>query len=69
MTSRFAAALGCVLSCLAPLSALADNRHPLDPLSWQEQWAALEVLLDAGKIGLSGGIYDLQSGRVTFLNN
>ncbi len=50
MTSRFAAALGCVLSCLAPLSALADNRHPLDPLSWQEQWTALEALLDAGKI-------------------
>jgi primary-amine oxidase len=50
MTSRFAAALGCALLCLAPLSSFADNRHPLDPLSWQEQWAVLEVLLEAGKL-------------------
>jgi len=50
MTSRLAAALGCALLCLAPISTLADSRHPLDPLSWQEQWAVLEVLLAAGKL-------------------
>jgi len=50
MTSRFAAALGCALLCLAPISTLANDRHPLDPLSWQEQWAVLEVLLAAGKL-------------------
>jgi primary-amine oxidase len=50
MTRRFAVALGCALSCLAPASALADSRHPLDPLSWQEQWAVLEILLAAGKV-------------------
>lgn len=50
MTSRFAVALGCALSFLAPDSSLAGDRHPLDPLSWQEQWAVLEVLVAAGKL-------------------
>jgi len=50
MTIRIAAAIGCGLICFAPLTALADSRHPLDPLSWQEQWAVLEILLDAGKL-------------------
>lgn len=50
MTSRFAVALGCALSCLAPNSSLAGDHHPLDPLSWQEQWAVLEVLVAAGKL-------------------
>ncbi len=50
MTSRFAVALGCALSCLAPNSSLAVDRHPLDPLSWQEQWAVLEALQAAGKL-------------------
>ena len=35
----------------------------------REQSSVLRELLDAGKIGLTGGIYDLQSGHVTFLNN
>ncbi len=50
MITRLATAIGCGLLCLAPVSALADNRHPLDPLSWQEQWAVLETLLEAGKL-------------------
>ena len=35
----------------------------------REQSPALRELLDAGKVGLTGGIYDLQSGRVSFLQN
>lgn len=50
MITRLVAAFGCGLLCLAPLPAHAGNAHPLDPLSWQEQWAVLEVLLDAGKL-------------------
>jgi primary-amine oxidase len=50
MITRLATAIGCGLLCLAPVSTLADSRHPLDPLSWQEQWAVLEVLLAAGKL-------------------
>ena len=35
----------------------------------REQSPVLRELLDAGKVGLTGGIYDLQSGRVSFLQN
>lgn len=50
MTSPIAAALGCALLLLAPASALATDRHPLDPLTFQEQWAVLEILQAAGKL-------------------
>ncbi len=50
MTSRFAVALGFALLCLAPPSTRAGDRHPLDPLTWQEQWGVLEILLAAGKL-------------------
>ncbi|MDH4260901.1 MAG: hypothetical protein OEW16_11465 [Gammaproteobacteria bacterium] len=50
MTSRYAAALGCALTCLAPHASLASDRHPLDPLTWQEQWAVLEILQSADKL-------------------
>ncbi|MGH8865441.1 MAG: hypothetical protein ACREVZ_12470, partial [Burkholderiales bacterium] len=50
MITRLAAAIGCGLLCLAPVSTLADTHHPLDPLTWQEHWAVLEILLDAGKL-------------------
>jgi primary-amine oxidase len=34
---------------LLPTDLVAQQpRHPLDPLSWQEHWAALEVLREAG---------------------
>ncbi|MGH7946325.1 MAG: hypothetical protein ACREF9_15145 [Opitutaceae bacterium] len=34
-----------------PLSAAdTDLRHPLDPLTWQEHWAVLEILRDVGKL-------------------
>ena len=35
----------------------------------RERSPVLRELLDAGKIGLAGGLYDLHSGRVTFLND
>jgi len=50
MTCRYAVALASALFCLAPNSSLAGDHHPLDPLSWQEQWAVLEVLVAAGKL-------------------
>jgi primary-amine oxidase len=31
----------------------SDNKHPLDPLTWQEHWATLEVLRKAGHVDSS----------------
>jgi primary-amine oxidase len=33
----------------APATGLAQERHPLDPLTWEEHWTLLEVLRDAGR--------------------
>lgn len=35
----------------------------------REQRPVLRELMDAGKIGLTGSLYDLPSGRVVFLQN
>jgi carbonic anhydrase len=35
----------------------------------RERSPVLRELLDAGKVGLVGGIYDLESGKVTFIEN
>ena len=44
-SSTFLLALSMVLAMAAPVPAA---EHPLDPLSYQEMWRALEVLRDAG---------------------
>jgi primary-amine oxidase len=39
-----------VAALIASPTALAAQQHPLDPPTWQEHWAALEVLRDAKRI-------------------
>jgi primary-amine oxidase len=34
----------------------AQERHPLDPLTWQEHWTVLEVLRDAGRYTTDTGV-------------
>lgn len=35
---------------LAPPGSAQAPRHPLDPLTWEEHWTALETLRDAGRL-------------------
>jgi primary-amine oxidase len=37
-------------------TAHAQQRHPLDPLTWQEHWTVLEVLRDAGRYSTDTGV-------------
>jgi primary-amine oxidase len=54
---RGVAALAALLFTLAGHGALsAQERHPLDPLTWQEHWTVLEVLRDAGYYTTDTGV-------------